>query len=339
MGDEQIIICDRFGVPKAELNQANIETAEWPLKGPGNAAFSMKPEDPKALQVLLNKVEVQFWYDDQLGWWGVPRRCGGNSKLITFQCEDLKSYFHYRFIMTASQQYAGIDLFQIGWNLVSAAQTGTLMTFNIIAGNWVASGIPASAWFKREEHKNILEALDEYADLDNNFKFEWWIKVYPDGRREWWPSRKRGVLKPKLVLEWGKNVTDYTFNEDGVEQSTYCMNVGGTDTTGQRVEQFYEDAAKSAEYGVVYQKVISDGSQLDPAFLLSGATAEVNRTSDPIVIPDLTVQGMYGLVEPGDVVPVDVRHGRVNMLGNYRITNITRPGNTKDVVLSFNKDI
>lgn len=345
MASETLLrLTDRAGGFLGELRTATLEDTTWDLNGSGGATVSVNPLRPEASRIALNKTEIQIWIDGEYRHCVIPRGARGNSKSVKYQCEGLFSYFEYRHI-NDSLQYGNpdaipptyVDQFQIGWNLVNLAQTGTNRTFRVASSPWTPCGVGRMRRWNWYEHKQILNELMSLTEVDRGFDME--IVLFPDGRREWTPYYPRkGSLKSKLVLEWGRNVVDFDFAEDGQNQATKTYATGGT-AGDTRFEQNYEDIALSGEYGVM-EKIVSDGTELDVEFLADRAKEEVTANGRPVVLPDLFVKDIEGVkldgvLETGDIVPVKVNHGACTMIGNYRVVRIvrTRPGRLK---LSFN---
>lgn len=348
-------LTDRNGVTLGELPNASLDDPTWELNAPGGASISINPLRDEAARIGINKTEIQVWIDDLYRHCVVPRSVSGNSKKITFQCEGILGYLKYKFINDSlTYGSAGsegpppipptyIDQFQIGWNLVGYAQTGTNRDRRIASSPWSPCGVGRLRRWDWFEHKEVLNELHSLTEVDNGFDYD--IVLFADGRREWTPYYPRkGSLKSKLVLEWGRNVIDLSFNENGTEQGTKVYATGGS-ADDVKFEQYWENAALSAEYGVI-EKISSQGSELDVGNLLAAAKEEVAVNGRPVVIPDLTVKDIQatsnspavlldGVLQTGDIVPVRISHGRIQMMGDYRITKIVRkkPG---VLLLSFN---
>lgn len=349
MSDVKLLLTSRTGTFMGELPNASLSDPTWELNGPGGASVSINPLRAEAARIALNKTEIQIWIDDVYRHCVVPRAVTGDSKKITFQCEGILGYLAYRFI-NDSLTYGSpgpppvyVDQFQIGWNLVSYAQTGTNRDLRIVSSAWAASGVGRLRKWDWFEHKEVLSELQSLTEVDNGFDFD--IVLFGDGRREWTPYYpNKGVRRAAMTLEWGRNVVDFSFNESGVNQGTKVYATGGS-SGDVKFEQNYEDAALSAEFGVI-EKIVSVSSELDTGRLHDRAVEEVNVNGRPAVLPDLTVRDIPatngqpavvvdGVLQTGDIMPVNINHGRCQMVGDYRITKIVRkkPG---QLVLSFN---
>jgi hypothetical protein len=339
MADVKVFWMSLDGTVRRELTGVSVSEPSWKLNDIGTATLNVHPLRPAAtwLYNYLNKCEVQVWIGNQLRWWGVPRSCSIGKKQLSFQCEDLLSHFVYRNVR-ATLTYTSIDQFNIGWNLMSYAQTGTNRDRRVVAGAYSPSGRVRSREYLRDEHPNILQALQEFPGLEGGFDFE--IKIFGDGRREWWPYFPiKGNVYDELRLEWGRNIVDIGGRKDGSEQGTEVWALGGTNGD-IRFEAIYEDTGLSADYGVL-EKIVSEGTQNDVDWLLDRATDEVAAYGEPVEIPELTVIDLEnvpldGVLEPGDIVPVVIDYGALQFNSNYRIIQITRVGPGK-LKLTFNR--
>jgi hypothetical protein len=357
-----LILTDRFGTRLTALPHASLEECIWELNKPGSVNVEINPLRKEAELIELNKTEIQVWIDGVYRHCVVPRDCSGSAKKIQFQCEGILGYLATRHI-NDSLTYGDpgqtadptadpplpyipptyVEQLQIGWNLISYAQTGANKDFRIDSAPWAPSGHGRLRRWNWWEHKEILNELQSFNEVDDGFDFD--IVLFGDGHREWTPYYpSKGTHRYNLVLEWGRNVVDFSFQEEGKNQGTFTYCTGGS-ANNVHFEQHYEDAALSAEYGV-QEKIISNGSELDVNELLDEAREDVRTYGRPIQVPDLTVKDipakngmpaikLDGVLATGDIVPVRINHGRCKMNGDYRIVKINRKKQGQ-LVLSLN---
>lgn len=324
-----MLVTDWNGVRQGELVGASLDNPYWTLNEAGGCSISINPLRKAAELIKVNECEIQIWIDGEYRHCVVPRDCQGDSKKISFPCEGIMSYLAYRFIHD-SLQYGtppdtGMEQFQIVQNLVNYAQVGANKDRRIVMAPWSSSG---RARFKRwewYEHKEILSEIADFADVDGGFDFD--IALFGDGRREftvYYPMK--GVRRDNEKLEWGRNVVDYKYNQAGKDQGTHVWATGGS-SGDVRFEAHHEHVAYSQKYGVI-EKVVSAGGELDVGWLSDRAIEEVASYGNPVTIPDLVVKDdpvkLDGVLDTGDIVPVDVNHGRCKMVGDYRIVKIQR---------------
>lgn len=329
-----LVSCDRLGVPYGELTQASLDSVTWDLLGDGALKLSIDPITRNADKVILNATEVQLWMEDSLEWWGVPRKCSGDLRRLTFDCEELFSYFHYRFVLDEDLSYTDLEQFAIGRNLVNYAQSGiqgTNPNLHISIAGYTNSGVTRSRDYISDRKHNIFDALKEFTTLDDGYEQS--IEVYGDGRREWTPwYPQKGTDRTDIVLEYGHNIVGGNYSEDGTKMATKIDATGGTTPNdpfnvllGREKQRYtYEDVAASTTSGV-HIAVLPSGSRSDLPWLQARATGQVNARKAPVVIPTVICRqgGKYpqlvGNVKTGDLVRCRIDRGRIQVNGTYRI--------------------
>jgi hypothetical protein len=337
--DYRVLVVDRNGFPRVELDLAYVDHVTWELNAPGEMVFKNPINDPKvAVYPRLLIDEVQLWVNDELSWWGVPWRDTQTVEDLEVTCQGLLSYFTKRFLTYTSLTYTSIDQLTIGANLISHAQTGANMPLFIDIDAYTPSGRIRSRDYKREDHANILDLLNEFPTLDDGFDFE--IEVDGTGNRVWVPYYPvKGYYKQNLVLEWGRNIIDYTVSNDAVGLVTQVYATGGT-SGDVKFEENYEDVVASGVYGRM-QGIVAEGSQNDVNWLLERATKEVDTRKEPAQIPEVTAVNvpiqLLGIVKTGDVVPLRIRNGRTQVSDNYRIIKIDWKVDPNTLELTLNK--
>lgn len=322
--DYQVFVTDRSGVPYVEIDSAILETVRWQLNAAGTCTFKAPILDPKVVTYpRLGEDEIQIRNETKLLWQGVPWRERQDHVFSSFECEGLLSYFTKRFITYTSLDYTSLDQFAIGLNLISHAQTGPNKDLNIDAATVGPSGKVRSRRYDRESHPNILDLLNEFPTLDDGFDFE--IVVQQDGRREFTPYfPKKSNFRPNFVLEFGRNIGTFGNSVDATQLATEVYVTGGSNGP-TKFEENFEDVAASSKYGVM-TAIVSEGSQQDVTWLLDRAIAEVDQRNAPQSTPEITAINvpivLLGVLQPGDVVPIRVKRGRVDIDGDYRILAI-----------------
>lgn len=350
MSNVAMTLTDRNGTRIGELVNATMDELTEVLNQPEAVSISINPLVKIADSIELNKTEIQIWIDGVYRACVVPRSCGGNSKRLTFQCEGILSYFAYRhFNDTVTygtlSPLTYMEQFQIAQNMIAYAQTGTNRDRRITMATWAPSGYGRLRRWEWYDHQEVLEALHEFTEIENGFDYG--IDYLPDGARQFHMYHPaKGTYRANLVLEWGRNIVDYDFNEKGEDQGTKVYTQGGS-SNDVKFEQNFEDAALSAEYGV-YEKIVNEGSELDLPWLLARSKEEVAAYGRPVVLPELIVKDippsatdpgvkLEGVLVTGDVVPVRAMAGRCRMNGDYRIVKIRRLKSGR-LGLTFNED-
>lgn len=337
------------GSGRKELPGVTVDEVSWVLNQPGSASISVDPLSPDALLILLNEVELQIWMNEHLRHYVVPRTLGGNLSQITFGCEGVLSWFHYATVTEVINNFS-IDQLGLAAELVQWAQEQLNGDRNIDIGAYAPSGVFRARPTNPDDFPNVFDLLQEFPTLQNGFDFD--VQLFDDGRREFWPYYpSRGQRKPQYALELDqrgrKYVKDLTnYKEDGVSQATDVYATGGTVTVDNpdptpdsqlKVIGHFEDLGVngSPRYGRM-TKVISEGQIIDVGWLDDRAEAEESLRGQPIVTADPVVsEDLFGLIEPGDVLPMRVDYGRIQMMGDYRIMGITWRNSSKDLLLNM----
>lgn len=328
----------RDGTTVAELAKAQLDDVEWVLNQPGTLNFSMSQTDAKVSLPALVKHEIQLRIDDEPLWQGPIWRCKGNSQKVTFGCDGLLSYFERRYVTNTSLQYTSIDQFAIAFALLEYAQVGANKDLRIAGAAVANSGVVRSREYKREDHEQIFDLLQEFPGLtraDTGAKSGFDFDIDPVTRAFTPYHPQKGVRRGNLVLEYGRNVTDYDVEEDGVNLTNRAYATGGSN--GEvKFEENYLDAASAAEYGEM-QAIISKGDEKDVTVLEQHAADYVRTHKVPIVNPSLSAVSvpvnLLGAIDTGDTMPVKIVKGRHNIAGDFRVGSIkwkVRP-NTLDL--------
>ncbi len=321
-----------------QLNDATLENCSWKLSDYGTATISADPLSPDAIALsALNAVEVQIWLDEQLAWWGIPRRVSGDLTKLSFECEDLLSEFLYSFLTTTDRIYNNLDQKNIMAALVTYAQSLTGQSRNIVVGAFSPSGINRTRNYLVSEYPNIYELIKAFADLKNGLDFG--MTLFGDGRREftmYYPGK--GSVKPQYALEldqYGrKNITGLTHNKDAMGQANDLYLTGELEEVTDIKLVGRWTVANFGPYGR-RQNVLSEGSVTSVNWLNDRAEAEGIARSLPVNIPEIMVSdSLRGKLVEGDTVPIRVDYGAIQMSGNYQINEVVwEPGGSMKLLV------
>lgn len=322
-GPLDVYVVNRNGTRIRELPEATVNGMSKVLNGYGTCQLKIPKGSPGANSIELGKNEIQVHYNGSLEWWGVPWRSRRTPTGRTVDCDELMSYLDRRFITFTSLDFDDIDQLTIAWNLISHTQSVADGSFGFTA-SFSPSGRKRLRRYLREDHENILESLQEFTQLSDGFDIE--VRGYQDGLRRFIPHfPRKGTFRSNLVLEWGRNIIDYSFDEDANELANHIYVTGGN-ANDIKFEENHRDSASAAYYGVM-QAVVSEGGQLDVGWLLDRAIREVARRKQPLVLPEVTVKNdpvqLFGVLETGDTVPVVIQDMDLNLNGTFRIEQIS----------------
>ncbi len=352
---------DLSGNNRKELVGATVEEVTWALNRPGHAKISFDPLSPDAAMIELSLCELQIWINESLalGHCVVPRGVSGNTEKIVFEAEGLLSYFEYAYFSTYDGtgiippdtpllHWSAQDQFYIAVQMVEWAQSQPNGDRRIDTGSFGASGVFRSRTVFRDSFENVYDALQEFPKLYQGFDFD--VRLYDDGRREFWPYYPtKGSYKPEYRLELDQRgrrfvETISSWKESTLNQATQIYNTGGTitDTVAEPDVQYkvvghYEDLTVdgSPKYGRL-TKVISSGQIIDLGWLNARAHEEELLRGEPVTMLNLTVSSqLLGLISTGDVLPINIDFGRIQVKGNYRIMQITWNNAAQALALSL----
>jgi hypothetical protein len=318
----------RFG--SGPIEGCTVSQITWELNGAGSASIAFHPLALNARHVKLLEREIQIWFDEDLIWWGIPMRDGGDLTQVTIECDGLLAHFRDRIVDDATLLYTSIDQLNIAWNLIAYAQSEATQAnrdFNISAAAFAPSGKIRSREYKRTEHGIIYDLLADFPALEDGFDHE--IVTPTSGGRFWTPYYPRkGVTHNNLKLvireDVEKGVGSFTWQSDATMVGTHVYATGGS-SGDVKFENNYEDATASARFGV-RQRVVAEGSQSDVAWLLERATKEVSErnhiSENPTVAVVPAPLEYFGTVHEGDWIPFYMDYGYYQLDANFRIGSV-----------------
>lgn len=324
-------------------SEAQVDSVSHVLNDFGAMEFKQSTLSQGAADAMrLKEVEVQLWVDNTIYWWGIPMTEGGGPGEQDIGCDGLFCYFEDRMIDDRTLEWESIDQFNIARDLVLYAQSELYQPnrdFNIGTDIPSLSGKVRTQRYDRPEHQYISDLLREFPTLTDGF--DWDIVYGANGlSRNWTPYYPRkGEAIDDLILEYGKNISNYGYSRSAVELRTQTYATGGSapNTEEGRIEQVYEDVAASVKYGVV-QATISDGTQMDPDWLLEKATKDVNQNKAPKGVPEITGVNLTDAdlllkVKTGDYVNVRIDDGARQVTEWFRVGEVK--WNPPDDTISF----
>lgn len=328
----EVFVSDDTGNRGLQVRGAIVDDCGWKLNRVSDAHISVDPLADDAGLIQLNEMELAVVFSNGTVWQGIPRQVSGGFGKITFGCESVASYFEDAFVMDADRVY-NADQLTIASDLVTYGQAASDQDRNIDIGVFAPSGVVRERTYIAEEYPQILDLLINFTNLQDGF--DWDIVILPDGRREWTPYYpSKGSRKPAYKLEadrYGKKFINAltSWSKDGINQATDIIVVGAQDeVTGIKARgRWTAPAPTLAKYGRI-QKVVNESSVITADWLNDRAQSEGESVLNPIVLPGIAVSGdLFGEVWHGDVLPVRIDYGAIQVDGDYRITELTwKPG-------------
>lgn len=326
-------VVDQYGKHKGWLNASALQSVTWTLNDSGSAQLNLTNLDPAAANLLVfggGELKITFlnmidWLTGEpVVWQGIPMRLQRQPGQSSLTLEGLFSYFKFRIVEYASLMYTAQDQFDIAWGLMETYQQYTNYDRNIHA-SFLPSGVTRSRYYPRDMHQKIYDVVQAFRSDNLQGGFDFLIEPNASGERLWIPGYPHlGRLYPGL-LAWGKNIVDYNLQDDGSQMMTKCYTVGGG-TGGVQLEQSYEDAVASKEYGALVG-TFSDSSEQDLTWLLQVATHQVSMRNIPI--PNYQITCAYddnvpilGSIRPGDTTWVRIDDGVNQIDQTFRVQSI-----------------
>lgn len=349
------------GTNRRELSNISVDEVKWSLNKEGGATVSCSPLEPSASYIQLDESELQIWMNGVYSHCVIPRTVSGGTEKVTYRCDGLLSEFYDAVVTTPPVgglipektpilNWTGQEQFNLAIQLIDWWQAQANCDRRIEYGSISPSGVFRSRTFYWDSMENIYDALQEFPKLHLGFDFD--IVLYGDGRREFTPYYpSKGTRKAQYVLSFDERGRKWVEGIEGwkksaLELATEVYNTGGTITQDNpdptpdetfKIVGRYEDttASGSPKYGR-RTKVISSSQIIDPGWLNDRAREEELLKGDPITTGDLAVsESLFGLITTGDVLPVNVDYGVIQMKGDFRIMEITWRKDKANLLLSL----
>lgn len=153
--------------------------------------------------------------------------------------------------LNATITATGVDQFTIANTLVNYIQSQQGGNFGITTLATV-SGVLRDRVYNGYERKNAYDALAELGAVENGFDWAidiaWSAGVPTKTLRLSYPRRGRIAGSTGIVFESGKNITDYTFTEDGLRSARSIDAFGSGDGNDMKITTATDTALLDAGY-------------------------------------------------------------------------------------------
>lgn len=196
------------------------------------------------------------------------------------------------------------------------------------------TGVKRTRVYEHSEHQQIGDTLGEFPSLDNGFDHS--IEVGDNSYRRFTTHFPyKGFKRNDVVLEYGKNLLDYTVAEDG-EVTANSIVVLGEGEGSDREEGGYADPSSLG--GLVLEKVYNGTTGAPIQTLQDQAKRGVQRFKNPVTIPELITSDpdLIGVLKTGDIVRARIKHGTIDYDDWVRIIQITLNPNQDTMALQVN---
>lgn len=188
-----------------------------------------------------------------------------------------------------------------------------------LATNCPPTGIERERHFQFAEHENIWAGIRSFTELENGIDVGTELTSTTRTLTTYYP--RRGVERPELRLEWGRNVSSFTYSWDG-ERAANSVTVLGDGDGPDREEGGGLDLTKFGGIALEHVESAPAGSPVDT---LDQRAAEALRVLSRPEILSVTCQDPEDQLIPpiglreGDVVPASIRRGWVQIESRWRM--------------------
>ena len=205
-----------------------------------------------------------------------------------------------------------------------------------ISQNIPLTGVIRTREYWHSEHQVISDALDEFHSLHDGVDTD--IVITPTTRTFTSYYPRKGIRRSDLVLELGRNIETFSVVYDGNEVANSVIVLG--DGAGSDREEGGAYDPDALVDGLVLERVFNaiPGSHIRT--LDDQAMRGLQRLKKPVIIPSITTyekaERLIGVLQTGDVVPVRINHGFVQINADYRIVSISLDPTTERITYTIN---
>jgi hypothetical protein len=236
---------------------------------------------------------------------------------MRFSGEGWFSKLRRRYI-DSKKKYTAQDQFTIAWDLIDFTQTKTGGNLGITRFSAATSGVTRDRTYQAWERKNVGEALEELAAVQNGFDFE----ITSDKQWKTYYPKKTASGVHDFVL--GKNIRGFAIDYDANETDTEITAMGDGEEAKMLLSVAVDTAART-EFGLLQDtrdfRDISKQSTLDAHATEELRLAKIQRVQPNIQV--FTDDPPWGSFAVGDNARLDIKKGYVQLEQVFRITTIT----------------
>jgi len=256
-----------------------------------------------------------------------------DSRSLSCSAQSLEDYLDVRLIQDVD--YSVIDQVNIAWDLISDSQARTDGALGIVSGT-LGTGVTRSISWTTYDCKYILEAIQDFAELDDGFDF--WINpvtrafnaIYPR------PATDRGLhlVYPQHISSYALNIQGkYTRNRVVVQGPDPSYDVG-INTTNR------------ALYGLrEYADALKDAATANE--LTAYTTHVSDQRSDVSAYPTLVLRGQginifdTSVIQYGDKIKVTILDGylSINQQYRYKGAQVTVNKSGDETIVLYTQDL
>lgn len=251
---------------------------------------------------------------------GVPVWCGvvwaspytDESQTRAVKAGELWSYYGHRLI-DSRQAFTGVDQFTIARTLLTTAASRTGGDIGVTFPA-VTSGVTRDRTYEAYELKNLREAIEQLAAVQNGFDFGIDLAYDSSGNLTKtlnlaYPRRGRDFRATGHVFELGRNIVSFTWPSDGTRAANKVFATG----SGEGNSMLRTAAADTSQltgiaYGGAGYPLLEDVIRYKDVSVkttLAGLAAQrLTQVAKPVVLPQITVRAdrdpVFGSYITGD---------------------------------------
>lgn len=318
----RVVITDRSGFGLAEVPARNL-VYSYVLNSPGACSFTVPVLAPEATPEILSpgEREIHVYRGDVLVWggflWTAMADVDGD---VRVGGQGYQSILYHRYI-DQTFTFANYDQFTIARILLDYTQAKPGGDFGLTFPSSGASDVFRARTYFGYERKNLGDAIEELAAVDNGFDFE------INAAKEWRTYYPFKGTNTGFVFELGKNIRGMSWVKDATEIANTITAIG----SGEGADQILGVASDSAsinKYGLMEDTRsfldVEEQSTID-----AHAKEELRLVKGVQDQPQLAINTQgdadppYGSYVVGDTVRVRANHGYIQIDKNYRIVSVS----------------
>lgn len=305
------------------------------LNSPGSFSGTMALQQPEPLKsvlkaaLMLGRNTLYVERNGVIMWAGIPwtRNVDFDANTYTINAEGWHSYFRHRHI-TETVEFILADQIHIARDLIDWAQAQPGGDIGVQTSMVAHTAVWRARTYLANERKNVGEAVEELAALENGFDFRyesaWAGDVINTNFRTFYPATGRAT---DIVFEIGTQISTAGAICDGTTLATHVDAIGGIPEDSETpLIASVSDTLRLAEMPRL-DDVVSFTDVIVPPTLTAHANARLKRGAECILIPSITLESTMvppiGSYREGDRVTVRADIGLETIEGMFRITEFS----------------
>lgn len=272
----------------------------------------------------------------------MEQRPSGDPEIITvgLRCPDGVAFWdRVSLTLAESSRFYGEDQALICEGIVQHLQDPAYGKSDLNIGTRCEpTGVVRDRVYIHSEHPKGFDALTEFPTLDGGLDFS--VEITPTERTFVTHYPEKGDDRTEIVLEYGRNVEDFTWGWDGEQAANAVITLGSGD-------------GSSREEGWAIEEDLFGGVVLEDVFVAPGvdntssietlddrATERLRLVRDPEILELIcneTAIPLLGVLKTGDRITARVHRGIVAVDGPRRIVRMSLEPTTNILTITTNR--